>query len=85
MPDLSDLDCGWMGVHFLMAVKSHQILWAVQLVGGGSTACYQGLEHAAHDHRLHALCYRLAVPCSKVVSKAGLVWEQRDRTYHSLH
>ena len=57
-----------------MSHASHQVLGAVQLVCGGGTAGDEGLEHAAHHHRLHVLGNRLVVPRGEVVPEAGLVW-----------
>ena len=62
-----------------------QVLGAVQLVGGGGTACDQGLEHAAHHHRLHALGQRLAIPRREVVPEARLVWAEAGGAYHYTH
>ena len=56
---------------------THQVLWAVELMCGRGTACDEGLEHAAHNHRLHVLCYRFVVPCGEVVPETRLVWKQQ--------
>lgn len=66
---------------------THQVLGAVQLVCGRSAAGDEGLEHAAHHHRLHVLGHRLVVPRGEVVPEASLVWKQqgggRDHGSHS--
>lgn len=56
---------------------THQVLRTVQLVRGGGTAGDEGLEHAAHHHRLHVLCHGLVVPRGEVVPKARLVWNAK--------
>ena len=56
---------------------THQVLWAVQLVCGRGAAGDEGLEHAAHHHRLHVLGHGLVVPRGEVVPEACLVWKQQ--------
>lgn len=52
----------------------------MQLVRGRGAAGDEGLEHAAHNHRLHVLGHRLVVPRGEVVPEARLVWKQEGGT-----
>lgn len=61
----------------MISHPTHQVLGAVQLVCGRGAAGDEGLEHAAHHHRLHILGHGLVVPRGEVVPEARLVWKQQ--------
>lgn len=71
--------------HKVINAGPHQIFRTVQLMCSGCTSGYEGFEHAAHNHGLHALSKRFIPSCSKIVSKASLVWKHIEVILGAVH
>lgn len=71
--------------HKFLNAGAHQVFWTVQLMCSRCTSGYEGFEHTAHNHSLHALGKRFIPSCSKIVSKASLVWKHTEVILDAIH